>query len=445
MSHEVPADELERVRALCETHGVQTVECMVVDTWGIPRGKRVPVTQFLRGGGFHIANVIYVWDPRCGIHPSPWVDEKDGFPDMHVVPDLTSFRVAGWTEGVGVVMCDTFDVKTEEPVALDSRGMLKRTLAEFAELDLYPQAAAELEFYLTQPDGTPAYDDIHCYSFLKGAQYEPVLGEIRDALRDTGIEVEACNTEYGPAQVEINLRYGPAMYTADATVLFKYIVRLVARKHGFDATFMAKPFAGQSGSGMHVHQSLSDGTGANVFARKDEDSVLGNGLMRRYLTGLMAHHKDLQAVMTPTINGYRRLEDYSFSPTQVTWGLDHRLVGVRCIADQGPGNRIEARWAAADANPYLVMTGCMQAGLRGLREELPLPDMVVGDPHVEDRWERLPTSLDEAVSNFTASEFTKRVYGERFVECFDVMQQVEIGSYNAHVSDWETARYRDVI
>ena len=121
--------EHARVAALCEEHAIHTVECVIVDTWGMPRGKRIPVRQFLRGGGFHIANVVYTWDPTCFIFATPWVDEADGFPDMHVVPDLASFRVAGWTEGVGIVMCDTFDNSTHEPVAMDARTMLKRQLA----------------------------------------------------------------------------------------------------------------------------------------------------------------------------------------------------------------------------------------------------------------------------------------------------------------------------
>ena len=444
MAH-LSADELARVSELCAEHSIRTVECIVVDTWGIPRGKRIPVAQFLRGSGYHLANVIYVWSPRCEINPTPWVNEADGFPDMHVVPDLSSFRIAGWEPGVAVVMCDAYDGTTGERVALDSRGMLKRTLEAFEAKGMCVQAAAELEFYLLTPDGRPAYEDIHCYAIDKGSEYEHVHGEIRDVLTAMGIEVEACNTEYGPAQVEINLRYGPALYTADATVIFKYVVRRIARKHGFQATFMAKPFTGQSGCGMHVHQSITDASGANLFAVEDGEGPVTSTLMRRYLSGLMAHHKELQAVMTPTINGYKRIEDYSFSPTQVTWGLDHRLVGVRCLVDQGPGNRLESRWAAADANPYLVLTGCLQAGLHGIEEDLPLPPMVTGDPHVEDHWDRLPTSLAEAVANFSASEFNARAYGERFVECFTVMQSYEINSFTAHVSDWETARYRDVI
>ncbi len=441
--------ERDRVAALCEEHSIHTVECVVVDTWGVPRGKRIPVRQFLRGGGFHIANVIYTWDPTCFIFSTPWVNEEHGFPDMHAVPDLSSFRIAGWTEGVAIVMCDTYNTQTHEPVSLDSRAMLKRQLARAAEMGFGVDAATELECHFYTDDWQPLYDNIDCYSIYRGFEMEPFMLDIRESLRKTGIEVEATNVEYGPGQTEINLRYGPAMEMADHTVYFKYIVRLVARRHGLRVTFMAKPYLLEAGNGMHVHQSLTQ-DGVNVFAETDEDSVLGNSTMRRYLTGLLAHHKDLQLIMTPTISGYKRVQDYSFSPTQVTWGLDHRLVGVRSIVDAGSGNRLEARWGAADANPYLVLSGCIAAGLDGLENDYDLMPQVTGDPHADERWERLPTGIEGAIENFD-TPFTRAVYGDDFVDTFLIMQRREAQEFleNADqgedVSEWEISRYRAVM
>jgi len=273
--------------------------------------------------------------------------------------------------------------------------------------------------------------------------------DIRESLRKTDIEVEACNVEYGPGQTEINVRYGPMMKMADDTVLFKYIVRLCAKRHGLNVTFMAKPFLLEAGNGMHIHQSLTR-EGKNAFAERDEDSVLGNSLMRRYLTGLLAHHKELQLVMTPTICGYKRLQDYSFSPTQVTWGLDHRLVGVRSIVGAGNGNRLEARWAAADANPYLVFAGVLAAGLDGLESDYELMPEVVGDPHADERWERLPVDITGAIDNFD-SAFTREAFGDVFVDNYLVMQRREAQEFadNAEqgddISDWEIRRYRAVV
>ena len=441
--------ERDRVAALCEEHGVHTVECVFVDTWGMPRGKRLPVRQFLRGTGFAIANVVYTWDPTCFIFATPWVDETDGFPDMHAIPDLASFRIAGWTEGVAVVLCDTVQPHTGEPIAMDARQMLKRQISRAHAHGYGVDAASELECHFFTADWKPLYDDINCYSIYRGWEMEPFMLDIRESLRKTGIEVEACNVEYGPGQTEINVRYGPMMKMADDTVLFKYIVRLCAKRHGLNVTFMAKPFLLEAGNGMHVHLSLTL-DGRNVFAEQNETSVLGNSVMRKFLTGLLAHHKELQLVMTPTISGYKRVQDYSFSPTQVTWGLDHRLVGVRSIVGAGSANRLEARWGAADANPYLVFAGLLGAGLDGLESDYDLIPQVVGDPHADERWERLPVGIDGAIDNFD-SPFTREVYGEVFVDNYLFMQRREAAEFAEHaepgddVSAWEIARYRAVV
>ncbi len=435
------------VARLCEENAIHTVECMFVDTWGVPRGKRIPVRHFLRGSGFAIANVVYTWDPTCFIFATPWVDETDGFPDMHAVPDLDSFRIAGWTDGVAVVICDTFHPESDRVIEMDARAMLKRQIARLAEKGFGLDAATELECHFYTEDWQPLYTDINCYSIQRGAEMERFMLDIRESLRRTGIEVEASNVEYGPGQTEINLRYGPVMNMADTTVLFKYIVRLVAKRHGINTTFMAKPYLLEAGNGLHVHQSLTK-DGKNVFAASDEDSVLGNSHMRKYLSGLLAHHKELQLVMTPTISGYKRLEDYSFSPTQVTWGLDHRLVGVRSIVGAGAANRLEVRWAAADANPYLVLAGCLAAGIDGLEGDRELMPQVTGDPHADDRWERLPSDLSGAIENFD-TPFTRSVFGDTFVDNFLIMQRREAEEFSTNadrpegrVSDWEIARYR---
>lgn len=441
--------ERDRVAALCEEHGVHTVECVIVDSWGMPRGKRLPVKQFLRGSGYAIASVVYSWDPTCFIFDTPWVSVDGGVPDMHAIPDLSSFRIAGWTEGVAIVMCDTVTVDGHEPIAMDARNMLKKQLARAEAMGYGVDAASELECHFFTPDWKPIYDDINCYSIYRGWEMEPFMLDIRESLRKTGIEVEACNVEYGPGQTEINVRYGPMLKMADDTVYFKYIVRLCAKRHGLNVTFMAKPFISEAGNGMHIHQSLTK-DGKNAFAVQDEDTVLGNALMRKYLTGLLAHHKELQLIMTPTISGYKRLQDYSFSPTQVTWGLDHRLVGVRCIVGAGAGNRLEARWAAADANPYLVFAGVLAAGLDGIESDYELMAQTTGDPHAEEQWERLPTGIDGAIDNFD-SAFTRSVFGDTFVDNFVIMQRRELEEFTANaeqgedVSEWELKRYRAVI
>jgi glutamine synthetase len=439
---------VEAARDFLERHEVHTVECMFADTWGIPRGKRLSTKHFLGtagGTGFGIANVAFTWDMHGVIFPTSFVNDETGYPDMHVVPDLATLRVAAWREGTAFCICDTIDPSTHEPIPLDGRAILRRAVDRVRAVGYEPVAATELEFHLCSPDWEPLYRGAHCYSMTKGSQVEPVVGEIRRRLETSGIEVEAWNVEYGPAQVEVNLGHGSPLDVADATVVFKYVVKQTAEALGHHATFMPKPYITEAGNGLHIHQSLLGSDGQNAFGAADADPPLRSSLMRRYLSGLLAHQVELQAVNCPTINAYKRVEDYSFAPTQVSWGLDNRLVAVRSVVDQGEATRLESRWASADANPYLVMAGCLAAGADGLAGDFEVPPMVTGDPHVDVSLRRLPTELADALVEFEQSRFVRDLYGDLFVDVYLVMLRHELELFARHVTDWERERYREVM
>jgi glutamine synthetase len=439
---------IEAVRELLRREQVHTVECMFADTWGIPRGKRLSAPHFCStadGAGFAIANVAFTWDMHGVIFPTRWANDVTGYPDMHVVPDVSTLRLAGWRDGTAFCFCDTVDPESEEPIPLDGRGILRRAVERIQGFGYEPVAATELEFHLCTPDWEPLYTGTHCYSMQKGADVEPVVSEMKQALEASGIHVEAWNVEYGPAQVEVNLGHGSPIAVADATVILKYVVKQIATKHGLRATFMPKPYITEAGNGMHVHQSLLDADGRNAFNVEDDDPPLHSKVMRRYLSGLLAHQVDLQAVNCPTINAYKRVEDYSFAPTQVSWGLDNRLVGVRSAVGRGSATRLECRWASGDANPYLVVAGCLNAGADGLEHELEVPPMVTGDPHVDESLTRLPTQLAEAVDTLEQSQFVRRAFGDMFVDSYVVMLRHELELFQRHVTDWERERYREVM
>jgi glutamine synthetase len=439
---------VEAARELLEQNSVHTVECMFPDTWGIPRGKRLSRNHFLAtiaGPGFAIANVAFTWDMHGVIFPTRFVNDETGYPDMHVVPDLTTLRLAAWREGTAFCLCDTIDPTTHEPIPLDGRAILRRAVGRVEEYGYEPVAATELEFHLCTPDWQPLYTGAHCYSIAKGAEVEPVASEVQRRLETSGIAVEAWNVEYGPAQVEVNLGHGHPLDVADATVVFKYLVKETARERGLRATFMPKPYITEAGNGLHIHQSLLGEDGRNAFAEADDGPPLRSKLMRRYLGGLLAHQIELQAVNCPTINAYKRVEDYSFAPTQVSWGLDHRLVAVRSVVEHGQATRLEARWASADANPYLVLAGCLAAGADGLANDFEIPPIVTGDPHVDASLTRLPTTLADALPAFERSAFVRDVYGDVFADVFVVMLRHELELFERHVSDWERERYREVM
>jgi glutamine synthetase len=441
-------ENVEAVKDFLERHDIHTVECMFADTWGIPRGKRLSAKHFLNtaaGPGFAVANVAFTWDMHGGIFPTSFVNDETGYPDMHVLPDVSTLRVAGWRDGTAFCICDTIEPSTHESIPLDGRAILRRAVERVQAQGFEPVVATELEFHLCAPDWTPFYFGTHCYSIGKGSQVEPVVTDIKRILETSGIEVEAWNVEYGPAQVEVNLGHGCPIDIADATVVFKNVVKQTAEAHGLRATFMPKPYITEAGNGLHIHQSLLGADGRNAFATVDDDPPLGSKLMRRYLSGLLAHQVELQPINCPTVNAYKRVEDYSFAPTQVSWGLDHRLVAVRSVVDQGDAKRLECRWASADANPYLVLAGCLAAGADGLENEYEVPPIVTGDPHVDASLTRLPTSLADALPAFEQSRFVRDVYGDLFVDVYPVMLRHELELLARHVTDWERERYREVM
>ena len=207
--------------------------------------------------GFAMANVVFTWDMHGAIFPTSYVDDASGYPDLHVVPDLSTLRLRGWNEGTAYCICDTVEPTTHEPVPLDGRLILRRAVERLRKAGYEPLRPRKLEFHLCTPDWEPALQwPALLLDRRRGPTVEPVVGDIRRVLQASGIPIEGCNVEYGPAQVEVNLGYGGAVEMADATMVFKYVVKRTALSHGLQATFMPKPFATEAGNGLHVNQSL---------------------------------------------------------------------------------------------------------------------------------------------------------------------------------------------
>ena len=244
--------------------------------------------------------------------------------------------------------------------------------------------------------------------------------------RPRGSRSRPRNVEYGPAQVEVNLGHGPAhrRRRRDDGVQVR---RQAGRAPSTACGRPSCPSRSWARRERPAHPPEPAGQdGKNAFAVHDADPPVHSQLMRRYLSGLVAHQKELQAVMCPTINAYKRVEDYSFAPTQVSWGLDHRLVGVRSVVEHGEATRLEARWASADANPYLVLAGCLGAGADGLEREIELPPMVSGDPHV-GRCVRAAARVSRPrLENLADSEFAREVYGDVFMNTYLAMLRHEV-------------------
>jgi len=436
---ERPTSTRTDVEAYLADHGIHTVIAAFADYPGVVRGKRVPTAHFLKSleTGPAFCKAVLGWDVQGGLLTDiPWASFDSGYPDFYARPDLTSLRLAPWHEGTAFVLSDLY-TEHGEIVAAAPRLVLKRVIESVVAAGYRPKVGAELEFYLTDDERRPVYDDVQCYSVEHGTRVEGVLGDVRAALHKAGVEVEAAGTEYGPAQAEITLAYGDALEVADTTVFFKSAVREIARAHGLRATFMAKPLEAESGNGFHLHQSLWTPDGENnVFADAGD-------LALSYIAGLLETAGEFQLMAAPTVNSYKRIRKQSFAPTNATWGVDNRTAATRAFLGLGSASRIEQRTGAADANPYLLIAANLAGGLLGITGGLQAPAPVGFDASDLDA-PALPRSLREAVELFSRSELARDTFGADFHHAYSSLGKHELAAWDLAVTDWERDRYFDL-
>ncbi len=422
--------------------GVHTVELAVPDAYGILRGKRVPASAWPEAAadGIHMCSVIYSWTPRCEIRDDDeWLPPQRGWPDMRVRPMLGTLRALPWRPGSAMVLCDVAEEDGSE-IPVSPRRALRRVLDQAAQEGFEVRIGFEIEFYLLDAQTRmPRHDGIQCYGIARGAEYEHVLAPMRNQLVEFGIPVEASNTEYAPGQIEVNVRYGEALATADSAVLFRNAVKEIAARHGYLASFMAKIFTDQSGSGLHLHHSLWR-DGRNAFAAAGRLSDIG----RHYLGGLQAHMAELSLFGSPTPNAFKRRRDYSFCPTSASWGTDNRTAGLRVIEGSDPAVRIEQRDGAADANPYLIMAAQVAAGLDGIARGLEPGPAQVGDAYANPSGPLLPRTVLEAADLLEGSELARKTFGDQLLAVTLGQARYEEAVVTGQVSELERARYLDV-
>jgi len=431
---------------ICKEHQIHTVEIGAPDTQGHLRGKRVPVDRFFDTtveAGVNVADAMFVFDIQNDLPDNEFVHPGTGYLDCHLVADLSSGRVLMHRPGYALVFADAFD-ETGAPHPLSPRAVLANQIDLCRSEGIEPLIATELEFYLCTPDWQPVQAHIQYSSLTDAIELEPVLHQMRDALAGAGIEVESSNAEYGPGQIEINTGPASAMRTADNTVLFKSIVKQVAVQNGLRATFMPKPFTEQSGSGMHIHTSLTADS-ANAFA---QCQTVPEGIMAHWVAGLLEHAASMTLLGAPNTNGPKRVRPYTFAPTHVCWGLDNRSVLARCVIEPGSSaNRVEFRSGGADANPYLLIAALLAAGRDGIERSLGLPAIGVGDMYGDPGTSTpLPVDLTAAIAEFDDSALAKML-GEQFSRSFVSISAAELplAAENSpdldEVNDWERARF----
>ena len=368
-----------------------------------------------------------------------YVAPSSSFESVVLVPDRLTERPNPFSADAGLAVGSLVE-NDGTPSAWCARSALVRVLDRFNQEGYRIQAAAELEFFLLNPETKqPLWADVNQYSITKGGEIEMVLGRIRRQLLEAEIPVEAMNPEFSGGQVELNIRHAPAQHAADYTVLSRYFARQIIRSSGLDATFLAKPWTDQAGSGLHIHQSLWVGT-KNVMHEEGQLSPLA----RNYLAGHLAHMRELSLLGSSNPNAYHRRAGISFAPSAISWGIDNRTVAVRAIVGAEGATRIEQRDASADCNLYLAFAGQFGSGLDGIHRGLELAPAVVGNAHEDQVKERLPMTFVEAMTAFSGSAIARELLGVT-ADLFENVLRPELEEVLANSSDWERRRYMSAV
>jgi glutamine synthetase len=392
-----------------------TADLFVIDQHGIARGKRVPATSLSKAftSGLAMPRSIMALDVWGNDVSAAGYAPETGDGDALCRPVVGMLKRMTWARRPSAQLMLTMHNPDGSPFFGDPRHVLARTVDRLARLGFTPVVATELEFYLVEPTGgedggpipprqpatgrPPSEPCVLSLDELEGL--EPVFADIEAAACAQDIPTDSLITEHGPGQFEINLRHhADALLAADQAVLFKRAVKGSARAHGLVATFMAKPFGHAAGSGMHVHLSLLDRLGRNVF----DDGGAGSALLRHAIAGLCATMPDFMPVFAPNQNSFRRLRPGAFAPTAPTWGYENRTVAIRVPYAGGPARRLEHRVAGADANPHLVLAAVLAGVLHGIEARLEPVEPCAGCAY--DTGEgALPASLPEALRTFERS------------------------------------------
>ena len=460
MSTDQPAvANAEDLQRFVDEHGITTFKIGAVDLDGIWRGKRIAAPYFIERvstKGTNICNILFGWDmqdePIPGLRYTGW---QTGYPDITLVPDMSTLALVPWEPGTASVICDIYEVDGT-PLPLSPRILLRRLVDQAAETGYEPMSGYELEFYVLRGSpnelasaGYSALEPLtrgsHTYSVYRDTASEYILGDIRHQLAAYGIDIEASNSENGPGQFEVNMRYCNALDAADRAMMLKHSVKELVARHGCTASFIAKLSTEWAGSSAHVHQSLVGTDGALVFANPDDSARL-SPMGEAYLAGIVDLAKDLTALYLPTVNSYKRTEGGSWAGSSATWGTDNRTVAVRSIPSSGAAARVENRIAGADANPYLVIAASLAAGLHGISKGLIPPAPIIGNAYEQaDSSTALPHTLEAAADRLETSTTARTLLGDAFVDHFVATRRWEVRQFRSAVTEWEIARYLEHI
>lgn len=433
---------------------VAAIDVVLTDLNGIGRGKVIRRHELagLFSGGRGMPASLFAQDVAGDDVAAALETLTDSGGDSRCWPVAGTLGAVPST-GRGVVLLQMTGADGA-PHPLDPRGAMLRQIARAEAMGLTPMGAMELEFYLVdaersatgaaQPPRAPLtgrrLHQNNCMSVDELDEMAPFFDAVYAGAAALGLPMETLISEYAVGQFEVTLRYRTLARAVDDLVLAKRLIRMTARRFGMEACFMAKPFGDRSGSGMHLHLSLTDAAGANLFADPSEGALAP--LMTQAIGGIRATMGDSMLVLAPVLNSWRRFASTVYSPATNTWGVEDRMVALRVPAGSAASRHFEHRVAGVDANPYLVAAVTLGCALDGIAAQAdPGRSGAAGaSDHAP-----LPRSWDEAIDRFAGSEPMRAILGAPLHACFAAIKRAEHDALAVAVTDLEWRLYGPVI
>lgn len=433
----------EAARGYLTLKRLDEVECVIADLPGIARGKAMPAAKFARLKHFHLPNSIF-FQTITG----DWGEAAEGGftePDMILRPDMTTATAAPWAEdGTLQVIHDAFDQKGR-PIPMAPRNVLRRVVDLYAKQGWTPIVAPEMEFYLVARNTDPAKEirpmmgrtgrpaaQRQAYSLTAVDEYGPVIDDIYHFAELQGFEIDGITQEGGAGQVEINLRHGDPIRLADEIFYFKRLIREAALRHDCFATFMAKPIEGEPGSAMHIHHSVQDARGRNIFTGPQGGET---DAFFHFIGGLQEHLPSVIALLAPYVNSYRRYVKDHAAPINLEWGRDNRTTGIRVPISEPASRRVENRLAGMDCNPYLGIAASLACGYLGMMNEDWPDKRWTGDAYEAE--DDIPRGVHAALELFDEAKAMREVLGPEFARVYSIVKRTEYDEFLQVISPWE--------
>ncbi len=434
---------------------VRNIRVGAADLNGIARGKRVPVKFAAKleveGTRFPLSVLnLDIWGED--VEDSPLVFEI-GDPDGVLMPDRARLCADALAAGADRAVAAWMYHEDGRPFDGDPRHALRAVLDRWSARGLTPVAATEMEFYLLDDSGKELRQAASQRSGKRrpGAEtlslraldaFDSFFNDLYDACEQMDIPAEAAISEVGLGQFEINLVHQPdALKAADDAWLFKLLVRGLARNHGFAASFMAKPLEDYAGNGLHVHFSVEDAQGCNVFANGTHE---GTALLRQAIAGCLRAIPDLALIFAPHGNSYERLVPESHAPTGICWAYDNRTASVRVPGGSFNARRVEHRVAGGDVNPYLFLAAVLGSALTGIEDALEPPPPITGNAYEIDL-PQIPATWAEAIDAFEGSALVRRIFPEDLIRNLVMTKRQEAHYLEELTQEQQIELYLDTV